>query len=353
MKIVHGIFSLTTGGTENMLVDIANEQANFHDVFVLVVNNVVDAFIYERFSPRVKVFLLNRKPGSRSIFDLIKINYLLYKILPDVLHCHCHHFARFCFLPKKTKRILTVHGMNYPAQNLRLYDHVVAISESVKRDILRHGTCEVSLVYNGINVDNIYVRPSISFNSKFRIVNVARLDRENKGQHILLAALSILIHEYRILNIQLDFIGDGHSLPFLEKLAEELAVAEYVNFLGNRSRDFVYSKLCEYDLLVQPSIYEGFGLTIAEAMAARLPVLVSDIDGPMEIIQKGLYGAFFKSCDEYDCAQKIRNIYKEYPKYLDISSSAYKWCSEKFSIKNTADKYIEKYRGEMSISGVL
>ena len=56
---------------------------------------------------------------------------------------------------------------------------------------------------------------------------------------------------------------------------------------GFKSREYVYENLCQYDLYVQPSIFEGFGLTLAEAIAAEVPVITSDLEGPVEVIAGG------------------------------------------------------------------
>ena len=54
-------------------------------------------------------------------------------------------------------------------------------------------------------------------------------------------------------------------------------------FLVKQTQDYVAAHLTDYDLFVQPSRWEGFGLTVAEAMAAGVPVLVSEGQGPAEV----------------------------------------------------------------------
>lgn len=65
---------------------------------------------------------------------------------------------------------------------------------------------------------------------------------------------------------------------------------DHVIFEGLKEQAWIYENLCRYDLFIQPSRYEGFGLTVAEAISAKVPVLVSNIEGPLEIIDGGRLG---------------------------------------------------------------
>ncbi|MDA8155868.1 MAG: glycosyltransferase [Actinomycetota bacterium] len=58
-------------------------------------------------------------------------------------------------------------------------------------------------------------------------------------------------------------------------LAARLDAEEFRSFLGPMNRARIYENLCNYDLLVHPSRYEGFGLTVLEGIAAGLPALAS------------------------------------------------------------------------------
>ncbi|MBK9737018.1 MAG: glycosyltransferase family 4 protein [Saprospiraceae bacterium] len=154
-----------------------------------------------------------------------------------------------------------------------------------------------------VKVDDILLKNNNN-STTFKIVQVGRLEHEIKGQHILINALNILINKYSVRNIHLDFIGEGSSLKYLMKLTDKLSVTKYVSFLGLCDREYIYTHLRDYNVLVQPSLFEGFGLTVVEALAAGIEVLVSDVDGPLEIIEKTGYGYIFKSGNAEDCGSK-------------------------------------------------
>jgi glycosyltransferase involved in cell wall biosynthesis len=99
-------------------------------------------------------------------------------------------------------------------------------------------------------------------------------------------------------------------------------------------------------LLVQPSRTEGFGNTIVEAMAAKVPVLISNLSGPMEIIQNGRYGYSFSSNNHVECAERISNIVQDYnignvEKLVDM---AYSYAFENFDISRSAKKMFSIYK---------
>lgn len=155
--------------------------------------------------------------------------------------------------------------------------------------------------------------------------------------------MNIVVNEKNIHNIFVDFIGDGPSYDYLEKLVSKYHIEEYVHFLGGQTRKYIYDKLCNYDLLVQPSISEGFGLTVAEAMAACVPVLVSDVPGTMEVIGKDLYGSHFETENYRKLAECILQIQKE-PFNIDQLQKARSYAIANFDISHTAKTYLNEYK---------
>ena len=105
----------------------------------------------------------------------------------------------------------------------------------------------------------------------------------------------------------------------------------------------IYSHLKEYDLLIQPSISEGFGLTVVEGMVAKLPVLVSSNSGPIEIIKNGQCGFFFKKGDFWDCTEKIKGIIESPSEVHKVAISGYRHAIENFNIDNTVKNYQKEY----------
>lgn len=343
MKIVHLIFSFQTGGSETMLVDIVNEQVKQAEVLVFIVNKEVNSELLQKIEKSVHIKLLNRIPGSRNPLPLIELNYFLSRIQPDIIHCHNHDVINL-LLPLFWKRtVLTLHTTGISAKNLNKFVRLFAISNAVANDLISRIGRHPIVVYNGVYIENVRQRENVIVNYLFRIVQVSRLDHETKGQHLLLKALSKIISAGKILNINIDFIGAGNSKEYLKQLAIELGVNDYVNFLGLKDRDYIYQHLLDYDLLVQPSIYEGFGLTVAEGMAANIPVLVSDIEGPLEVIDNGVCGFSFQTGNYVDLASQIEYIIKNKELVQYKVRLARERVMSEFSIKETALKYLNNY----------
>ncbi|WP_333558347.1 glycosyltransferase, partial [Bacteroides stercoris] len=98
MKIVHCVFSFGIGGAETMLIDILNEQSKTETVSLVIVNHVYLDFLLEQINPAVRIFKLRRQKGSYSPFPVLKLNWLLYRLNPDVIHVHSSALLRIIAL---------------------------------------------------------------------------------------------------------------------------------------------------------------------------------------------------------------------------------------------------------------
>lgn len=346
MKIAHIIFSLNIGGTESLLIDIINQQVLANPVFLIIINKNINRDLFHKIDKRVVVFCLNRKEGSRNPLFLLRFNWILKRIKASVLHCHNHKGINMIASYFKKDVLLTLHTTGVPADNLGKYQKLFAISEGVQKDIKDRTGILPELVYNGIDFTKIKPKKKSSAfrNVDFKLVQVGRLDHGTKGQHILIEAIGLLQRK-GIINISLDFIGDGDSMDFLTGQVNQLKLNHKIRFLGMKNRSYIGEHLKDYDLLVQPSLIEGFGLTIVEAIFARIPVLVSNLEGPMEIIDKGKWGTFFEKGNVDALALNLLKImHMNDDEKNDMTEGAYLYARARFDIHNTAKKYLAEYK---------
>lgn len=344
MKIIHIVWGLSMGGVETMLVNIANEQTKLgHDIHIIVINNIYDESLVNSIDKHITMHFLKRRKGSKSVIPIIALNLLLIILKPDIIHSHTAVICKFLLPIFRKKLCITIHDIiSNVSINLKNAKRIFAISDCVKNDIYNKLNIQAITINNGINIEAIKSKTNYTNTKNFKIVQISRLMHEKKGQHLLIKALSIL-YKKGYTNIQLDFIGEGDSLEYLKKLASKLCLNNNINFLGCKSQQFVFDHLCDYNLLVQPSIFEGFGLTVAEAMAAKIPVLVSQNQGPLEIIDNGKYGYYFKNGDSCDCARMIEQIISKGTDTTMIEN-AYKHVSQYYNVKITAKNYLEAYK---------
>lgn len=345
MKIVHIVYGLEFGGIETMLVNIVNEQVKTgNEISVVIINNTINNNLYSAIDNRVKVYCLGRPVGSKNPYYILKFNYRINKISPDIIHIHTPSIIRY-FLPfVKYKMCVTKHDVHKVQENrfLSKYSHIYSISTSVKDYLLSATGVKSKVIYNGIDIDGILSknRP-YSSDKVLKLVQVGRLYHPVKGQDVLIEAVKII--KLKGGDVHLYLIGDGPSREYLENLISKNDLNKNITLLGAKSQQYIFEHLCEYDLFVQPSINEGFGLTVAEAMAAKLPVLISENQGPLEIIDNGKYGFSFKNGDSNDCANKIMEIIE---RGFDekMIENGYARVKELFSIEQTANSYIEEYK---------
>lgn len=343
MKIVHCIFSFTVGGAETMLVDILDRQSLNHDVSLVVVNDIYDENLLATVSDRVRIIKLDRRSGSFPLVGMIRLNWLLRKMAPDIIHVHDNKLLGL-IRGLDEKIWFTVHDVGLAANYVRRGHHLIAISKAVMDDIIARGITSgnmLRLINNGIRADEIVYRKAMPLSNEIKIVNVGRLNHNKKGQHILIEAVAEL--RRKGYNVTADFIGEGDSFQFLQELSCKLGVEDSINFLGNKSRDFIYAHLADYDLMCHSSIFEGFGLTVAEGMAAGLSVVVSTGDGPFEIIAQGKYGAYFENGNPQDCACVLRWVIDNYPQALERARLARQHVLEHYSIDSMVKEYIRYY----------
>ncbi len=347
MKIAHCLFTFETGGAQVLSVDLLNEMCIDNEVSLIIINNKWNDKLLKRLDKRVAIFYIGRKEGNKNPLPIIRFNLLLLRLKPDVIHCHEPKMAKI-IKTGKSKLLQTIHDVGIPTDNYDLYDVSVAISDAVYSDVIsRYNKDRVDKIYNGVAFELFNRRQHYltNKNEPLRLVQLSRLVYEKKGQDILLKALHGIVNKFNMHGFTVDFIGGGESQSYLEEMVIELGLQQYVNFIGERSRDWLFENLSSYHILIQPSRYEGFGLTILEGFAAGLPVLTSNIDGPAEIISRAPAGFLFKNGDAADCAEKLARMFELYlnDEVEALMNDTFLPVRNMYSIKFCTEKYLTVY----------
>lgn len=367
MKVVHIFWSFVYGGIETMLVNIANEQVKLGaEVSIIIINDMISGELVKRFSPNVRFICLRRRLHTKGLGFMRMLNAKLNEIKPSIVHLHSSVLINYLDRPWNSTAcsVLTLHDMpsgsiGMPCRygnmignlffhhggNTRGIDrigHVFSISNAVAKALKDGYGISSDVVLNGIQTNVFVHRAMKPASSPFKIVQVGRLEHDKKGNDLLLDAVRYLVQEQNK-PILLTFIGEGKSMDFLKKQVDSYHMEDVVTFLGSKSQEYISQHLCDYDLFVQPSRYEGFGLTVAEAIAAQLPVLVSKGQGPSEVTENDRFGWTFDNGNVSDLTSKIDYLIENYTKALEKVPSAFFHVTQLYDVSVTARTYLEYY----------
>lgn len=345
MKIVHCFYSLTIGGAEILAIDLLNEMCKVHEASLIIVNNKWNANLLKQLDPKVKVHFINRGAGSRNPWPIIKFNLLLLSINPHIIHCHEPNMGQIIFY-RKPRLLYTIHDTGISTALYTRYHTLIAISDAVFKDVSIRYHAVIKKIYNGIDTSNFKRRTDHLLNGNTcRLVQISRMIHQKKGQDILLRILADIKSRHSFYNFTLDFVGIGPSMEYLKNLVIELGLQKEVTFVGEKDRPWLFNSLSTYHILVQPSRFEGFGLTILEGFAAGLPVLASQIEGPAEIIKQTPRGFLFPSEAITEGADTLFEIISAFANggMQQLMQTTQPISDTIYSIKQCAQQYLEEY----------
>lgn len=140
---------------------------------------------------------------------------------------------------------------------------------------------------------------------KFHVIAVGRLI-PRKGFEYLIRAIALLPED-----IALVLIGDGPLEDGLRGIAREEGVVSRVRMLGFRTRREIYRYLHGSDCFVLPSLHEGLGIVVQEAMDCGLPVVATDEGGQRDLVVPERNGILVKPADPDALAEAIRRIHDD------------------------------------------
>jgi len=212
--------------------------------------------------------------------------------VPLILHTpHGHVFFGY-FGP-----VLTYLFVLLERWTARITDVVIALTPREKADHLRFRIApegKFTVIHSGVELDPFFAaghcaaacREAPKPPTGTTVVATAGRLTAVKGQDTLIRAVADCIHQgWPILLL---LLGDGERRAELEALAERLGITEHVRFLGWRPD--VAPTLATCDLFCLPSLNEGMGKVLVEAMALGKPIVASDVGGIPDLVRSGENG---------------------------------------------------------------
>jgi glycosyltransferase involved in cell wall biosynthesis len=166
-----------------------------------------------------------------------------------------------------------------------------------------------------------------------------------KGHAVLLRAVHRLAAEFPALEVVL--AGSGPTEREVRHETRQLGMVERVRFMGDVSRRALFDIEREADVVVVPSLYEGFGLAAAEAMALGAPVVASDIGGLRELIDDGVTGRLAQVGSSDELASAISSVLLDKAAATEMAVAARRYVVGHFAPSTVARQtqaYYEKVR---------
>ena len=317
-------------------------------------------------SEGVDVVCLNRRPG-RDWRVPWRMACAIRERDIDVIHAHQYTPFFYAALAKLLLRrpprlILTEHGRHYP-------DVVSATRRAVNRLVLDrladavNACCvfsaehlgrldgfsarRIKVIENGIDIDRYRsaadratLRQRLRLDPARRYVAAVARFHPVKDHSTLLRAFAVVAAARS--DVDLLLVGDGPLRAELTSLAERLGIADRVRFLGVRSD--VPDLLQAVDGFTLTSLSEAASLTLLEAMAASLPVVVTDVGGNPEIVRHGKEGLLAPRGDAEKIAAALLNLLNDPATAAAMGAAGRRRVEERYQLSQTIEAYWRLYQ---------
>lgn len=259
-------------------------------------------FRYSTSSDQTRAYKYYRIVVSKSLpfynqFNFIISTYIgLFRIIinsnPDIIHCHYSYpagiVAWLIRLRTGIPFIITEHSRMkstfrsvfhkfFSLVALRKASFVIAVSNSLKKELVNEGIKKVEVIPNVIKTERFILAEKQSV--LFTIGFLGSLNSHNKGLDILLTACKDLPF-----NFEIKIGGTGTLQQYYMDMVHSFKMEGKVNFCGSINPDLISNFYSDINLFVLASRYETFGIVLIEAMASGIPVVATRCGGPEDIV---------------------------------------------------------------------
>ncbi len=303
-RILYVITSLGIGGAERLLLSylrlLDHKKYDFH---ICTLWEKPDDLVRD-----ISEYCTITSLGIKSRFNpsvVLRLAKLFKHTKPDIIHTHLFQARFYSAMAHIISNygILITHkhnSVNRKKHNIFiilemisifLCKRVIAISNSVKSSLMRIefvSSKKIFVLHNGIDYQKFFkiaVSNKILKEKPIIIGTICRLEPQ-KGISYLLLAMKIILAKFP--SVQLEIVGDGSLQQELKELTGKLEISNSVKFFGKFAD--VIPSYKRMNVFILPSLYEGFGIVLLEAMAAGIPVVATNVDGIREVVIDGESG---------------------------------------------------------------
>ena len=233
---------------------------------------------------------------------------------------------------------------------------VIAVSRAVERYLIEKRIAapeKIAVIENGVdaslfdpalwgNAEEAEAEPTAQSpsNERFVIGCAGRLAHQ-KGHALLLSAFARIAD--RRPDAFLEIVGDGPLRRELEDSARAAGVAPRVCFTGRIPHDAVPRRIAGWDLCVMPSLWEGFGLAAAEAMAMERAVVASRVEGLADLVLDGVTGLLVPPRDPIALAEEVLSLMDDAPRRAEMGWRGRERIVRSFTADHAAARVGEIY----------
>lgn len=363
LKVVHVVHSLNLGGAEKLVVRMSQALAGQFDISVLCLDEPglwAEKLRKEGFS----VHCLWRQPGM-DMGVVIKLAKFTRENRVDIVHAHQStpwFYAGLSRLLHGSPRLLfEEHGRHYPEVGkekkilfnryivLPLTHRVVAVSEDTKNRLVRYE----GLVYDRIDViyNGVAAVPSITPQERTRLRRelglspndfvVGTVGRFDPIKNLSLLVESIAIVREKIPAIKGLLVGDGPTFEKIKELRKSRKLSNALVMPGYCSNA---GRLVQcMDLFVLSSVSEGVSVALLEAMAAGVPVVVTNVGGNPEIVSNGKTGWIIASGSLTELTAAILDAAEHPQRIQQFAEMGRRQYEERFQFEAMIERYGEIY----------
>jgi glycosyltransferase involved in cell wall biosynthesis len=320
VKILHLITTIERGGAEKQLLLLAQLQIKHRNIVYVAPLKGHPSLQSEFTSSGARVY--TSLLGNSFLLQTLKLRILIKRHKFDIVHAHLPRAELIgavssCFM--KSKFVITKHNSEqfWPSKNrivsnmlgkfvFRIASRIIVISEAVLEELVRLKEIvdipKIKLIPYGFQgTSTIYRSKNFKQSSPIlRICTVSRLVPQ-KNLEVLLQACKILTSLG--VSISVRIIGEGVLGSQLKSLANSLGLKEIVDWPGGGYID-PFESILDYDVFVLPSVYEGFGLVLLEALERELTVVASGTSAIPEVLGSD-YPLLFNPNDPVALTQRI------------------------------------------------